>query len=274
MSQNQLDQESSPYLLLHKDNPVHWRPWGREALAEAEAQNKPILLSIGYTACHWCHVMNNESFADAETAALMNDNFINIKVDREERPDLDQLYQAASNAMGSTGGWPLTIFLTPKGVPFFAGTYFPKEERFGQPAFKSVLDDVTKLYREQAEPVARRTTQLTQQLNNLWNRDMRAPLDSSVLDTCRHPHRAAIRHLLRRHDRPAEIPADRSCRTAVARLSAHRHARNSCRSPPRRSTPCCSPASTIMSAAASSAMRPTNAGWSRISRSLRQTTRS
>ena len=107
MSRNQLDQASSPYLLLHKDNPVHWYPWGREALAEAEAQNKPILLSIGYNACHWCHVMNQESFADAETAALMNDHFINVKVDRDERPDLDQLYQSASNAMGSTGGWPL-----------------------------------------------------------------------------------------------------------------------------------------------------------------------
>ncbi len=183
MSQNQLAQESSPYLLLHKDNPVHWRPWSREALAEAETQNKPILLSIGYTACHWCHVMNNESFADGETAALMNDNFINIKVDREERPDLDQLYQSASNAMGNNGGWPLTIFLTPKGVPFFTGTYFPKEGRFGQPAFKTLLNDVTKLYHEQAETVAQRTTQLTQGLNNLWNRDMRAPLDSSVLDS-------------------------------------------------------------------------------------------
>ena len=182
MSQNQLGQESSPYLLLHKDNPVHWRPWGRDALAEAEATNKPILLSIGYTACHWCHVMNNESFADSETAALMNENFVNIKVDREERPDLDQLYQSASNAMGSNGGWPLTVFLTPKGVPFFTGTYFPKEERFGQPAFKTVLGDVTKLYREQAEPIAGTTTRLTEQLNNLWNRDMRAPLDSSVLD--------------------------------------------------------------------------------------------
>jgi uncharacterized protein YyaL (SSP411 family) len=183
MSQNQLAQESSPYLLLHKDNPVHWRTWSREALADAEAQNKPILLSIGYTSCHWCHVMNNESFADGETAALMNDNFINIKVDREERPDLDQLYQSASNAMGSTGGWPLTIFLTPKGIPFFTGTYFPKEERFGTPAFKTLLNDVTKLYREQSEPINDRTTQLTQSLNNLWNRDMRAQLDSTVLDT-------------------------------------------------------------------------------------------
>src|ERR1700742_5008750 len=141
---NRLDKETSPYLLLHKDNPVDWRPWGREALAEAEATGKPILLSIGYTACHWCHVMNHESFADPGTAAVMNEHFINVKVDREERPDLDQLYQVAANSMGSQGGWPLTMFLTPKGVPFFAGTYFPREARYGQPPFKDVLNDVAR----------------------------------------------------------------------------------------------------------------------------------
>src|SRR5271154_985749 len=113
MSRNLLEQETSPYLLLHKDNPVHWRPWSPEALEEAVTSGKPILLSIGYTACHWCHVMNEESFSDPETAALMNDLFVNVKVDREERPDLDQIYQAAANNMGSAGGWPLTIFLTP-----------------------------------------------------------------------------------------------------------------------------------------------------------------
>ncbi|HTT98269.1 MAG TPA: thioredoxin domain-containing protein [Rhizomicrobium sp.] len=182
MSRNQLDQSNSPYLLLHKDNPVHWYPWGREALEAAEAQNKPILLSIGYTACHWCHVMNAESFADAETAALMNDGYINIKVDRDERPDLDQLYQSAANAMGSTGGWPLTIFLTPAGVPFYAATYLPKEERFGQPSFKSILNDVAKIYTDKADIVGQTTTQLTEQLNNLWNRDMRGPLQAAVLD--------------------------------------------------------------------------------------------
>ena len=182
MGRNQLDRETSPYLLLHKDNPVHWYPWGREALAEAEISGKPILLSIGYTACHWCHVMNHESFADAETAALMNENFVNVKVDREERPDLDQLYQSAANTMGSQGGWPLTIFLTPRGVPYFTGTYFPKEERFGQPPFKTVLADVSRLYREQPEPVANATQRVTDQLNNLWNRDMRGPLEPSTLD--------------------------------------------------------------------------------------------
>ena len=115
MSRNQLDQETSPYLLMHKDNPVHWRPWGREALEEAQEKGKPILLSIGYTACHWCHVMNHESFADPETAALMNEHFINIKVDREERPDIDQTYQAAIALMGGQGAWPLTVFLQPNG---------------------------------------------------------------------------------------------------------------------------------------------------------------
>ena len=124
MSRNQLDQETSPYLLAHKDNPVHWRPWSSEVLEEARASGKPILLSIGYAACHWCHVMNEESFADPETAALMNEHFVPVKVDREERPDVDQLYQAAANALGFGGGWPLTMFLTPEGEPYFAGGYF------------------------------------------------------------------------------------------------------------------------------------------------------
>jgi uncharacterized protein len=180
---NRLANESSPYLLLHKDDPVDWYPWGPEALAAAESQNKPILLSIGYTACHWCHVMAKESFANAETAALMNADFINIKVDREERPDIDQLYQAAANTLGNSGGWPLTIFLTPKGAPYFAGTFFPNEERLGQPAFKKVLDDLAKVFREQAQQVAQTATAVTTQLTNLWNRDMRGPLDGNVLDT-------------------------------------------------------------------------------------------
>jgi uncharacterized protein YyaL (SSP411 family) len=182
MSENRLDRETSPYLLLHKDNPVHWRAWSPEALAEAEAANKPILLSVGYTACHWCHVMNEESFQDAETAALMNEHFVNIKVDREERPDIDQVYQTAANALGHTGGWPLTMFLTPQGEPFYAGAYFPREERFGQPAFKRVLPEVAKLYREQPDPVANTTARVQQTFANLWARDLRGNLDSGVLD--------------------------------------------------------------------------------------------
>src|SRR5579862_2532405 len=149
MSRNLLEQETSPYLLLHKDNPVHWQRWGREAFEEAEASGKPILLSIGYTACHWCHVMNEESFADPQTAALMNEHFVNIKVDREERPDVDQLYQTAAGAMGHQGGWPLTMFLTPKGEPFMAGGYFSKDERANQPAFARVLPEVLRIYKEQ-----------------------------------------------------------------------------------------------------------------------------
>ncbi|HEY3637748.1 MAG TPA: thioredoxin domain-containing protein [Rhizomicrobium sp.] len=184
MSENQLGTETSPYLLLHKDNPVHWRKWGQEALAEAEAANRPILLSIGYTACHWCHVMNAESFQDAETAALMNEHFINIKVDREERPDIDQVYQAAANALGHTGGWPLTMFLTPQGEPYFAGSYFPKEERSGQPAFKRVLPEVARLFHEQPEPVANTAARVQQTFANLWARDLRGTLEASIVDQC------------------------------------------------------------------------------------------
>ena len=179
MSENRLDSETSPYLQLHKHNPVHWRAWGPDALAEAESQNKPILLSIGYTACHWCHVMNEESFQDAETAALMNEHFINIKVDREERPDIDQIYQTAANALGHTGGWPLTMFLTPQGEPFYAGAYFPKEERFGQPAFKRILPEVARLFREQPDPVANTTARVQQTFANLWQRDLRGNENTS-----------------------------------------------------------------------------------------------
>ncbi len=182
MTGNLLDKESSPYLLMHKDNPVQWRPWGAQALGEAEARNKPILLSIGYTACHWCHVMEQESFSDPETAALMNEQFVNIKVDREERPDIDQIYQTAANALGHTGGWPLTIFLTPRGDPFFAGAYFPKEDRFGQPAFKKVLGEVARIFREQPEPVANTTARVHQTFATLWSRDLSGKLDASVLD--------------------------------------------------------------------------------------------
>ena len=182
MSTNLLAEETSPYLLLHKDNPVHWYPWGQEAFQAAEASGKPILLSVGYTACHWCHVMNRESFSDADTAALMNENFINVKVDREERPDIDQLYQAAAQTMGYQGGWPLTMFLNPKGEPFFVGGYFPNEERFGQPPFKRVLDDVAKKYKEQSEAVATDATNITAAVGSIWTRDLRGPLDPRLLD--------------------------------------------------------------------------------------------
>lgn len=150
---NRLGHETSPYLLQHKDNPVHWRPWGEAALAEAKAAGKPILLSVGYAACHWCHVMAHESFEDEATARVMNDLFINIKVDREERPDVDAIYMGALHELGEQGGWPLTMFLTSDAEPFWGGTYFPKEQRYGRPTFVSVLNEVARVYREEPEKV-------------------------------------------------------------------------------------------------------------------------
>ena len=154
MTGNLLHLEASPYLLQHKDNPVHWRPWGPAALAEAAAANKPILLSVGYAACHWCHVMAHESFEDPATAAVMNDLFVNIKVDREERPDIDQIYMAALHATGEQGGWPLTMFLTPDGRPIWGGTYFPPTARYGRPGFVDLLREVSRLYRDEPDVIA------------------------------------------------------------------------------------------------------------------------
>jgi uncharacterized protein YyaL (SSP411 family) len=150
---NRLATETSPYLRQHADNPVAWWPWGPEALAEARRSERPILLSIGYAACHWCHVMAHESFEDAETAALMNAHFVNIKVDREERPDLDGIYMQAVQAMTGQGGWPMTMFLTPDGVPFFGGTYFPPNDRHGLPSFRRVLTSVADAWRLRREEV-------------------------------------------------------------------------------------------------------------------------
>src|SRR5689334_17101628 len=147
--ENRLAQATSPYLLQHKYNPVDWWTWGPEALAEAKRSNRPILLSVGYAACHWCHVMAHESFEDEATAQVMNELFVNIKVDREERPDIDQIYMHALHLLGEQGGWPLTMFLTPKGEPVWGGTYFPKDSKFGRPAFKDVLREVARLFREE-----------------------------------------------------------------------------------------------------------------------------
>ena len=167
MSENLLGAESSPYLLQHRDNPVHWRPWGPEALAEAKAADKAILLSVGYSACHWCHVMAHESFEDDETAQLMNGLFVNIKVDREERPDLDTIYQRALALMGQQGGWPLTMFLTPDAEPFWGGTYFPLEPRFGRPGFKDVLRLIEQTYRGDRDKVDKNRTALVEALQGL-----------------------------------------------------------------------------------------------------------
>jgi uncharacterized protein len=151
--QNRLAHETSPYLLQHKSNPVDWWPWGPAALVEAKRGNKPILLSVGYAACHWCHVMAHESFEDEATAQVMNELFVNIKVDREERPDIDQIYMSALHLLGERGGWPMTMFLTPDGEPFWGGTYFPNVSRFGRPGFKDVLRNVSRIFHEEPQSV-------------------------------------------------------------------------------------------------------------------------
>lgn len=164
---NQLAAETSPYLLQHKDNPVDWHVWSAATLAKAQAIDKPILLSIGYSACHWCHVMAGESFEDVATATLMNDLFVPIKVDREERPDLDAIYQSALSLMGQHGGWPLTMFLTPAGEPFWGGTYYPPVSKFGRPAFRDILTRTADVYRQQKDTVAKNTSVLRAGLQQL-----------------------------------------------------------------------------------------------------------
>ncbi|HZB83909.1 MAG TPA: thioredoxin domain-containing protein [Rubrobacteraceae bacterium] len=150
---NRLAQETSPYLLQHKNNPVDWYPWGEEAFSKARAEDKPVLLSVGYSACHWCHVMERESFEDEATAEIMNENFVNIKVDREERPDVDSIYMSAVQAMTHHGGWPMTVFMTPDGAPFYAGTYFPPVPSRGMPAFKQVLLNLAEAYKNRRDEV-------------------------------------------------------------------------------------------------------------------------
>jgi uncharacterized protein YyaL (SSP411 family) len=162
--ENRLGRETSPYLLQHKHNPVAWWPWGPDALAEAQASGRPILLSVGYAACHWCHVMAHESFEDQATADVMNELFVNIKVDREERPDIDQIYMAALHHLGEQGGWPLTMFLTPKGEPVWGGTYFPKTSRYGRPAFVDVLREVSRLFRDEPQKIGQNRDALMERL--------------------------------------------------------------------------------------------------------------
>jgi uncharacterized protein YyaL (SSP411 family) len=162
--ENRLAGETSPYLLQHKDNPVDWHPWGPEALAKARELDRPIFLSIGYAACHWCHVMEHESFEDERVAQLMNEAFVNVKVDREERPDLDEIYMSAVQLMTQHGGWPMSVWLTPELQPFFAGTYFPPEDRYGQPGFARVLQHVDTLWKTRREEVRKASAELTKEI--------------------------------------------------------------------------------------------------------------
>src|SRR5690348_17105124 len=178
---NRLGEETSPYLLQHKDNPVHWRPWGEAALAEARATGKPILLSVGYAACHWCHVMAHESFEEEATARVMNELFVNIKVDREERPDVDAIYMGALHELGEQGGWPLTMFLTSDAEPFWGGTYFPKEQRYGRPAFVSVLNEVARVYRDEPDKVRQNADVLKDRLKPGHHVSASAPPSEEML---------------------------------------------------------------------------------------------
>jgi uncharacterized protein YyaL (SSP411 family) len=216
---NHLASENSPYLLQHANNPVNWFPWGQEALEKAKAENKPIFLSIGYAACHWCHVMAHESFEDPEIATLMNEHFVNIKVDREERPDLDSIYMTATQAMTGSGGWPMSVFLTPDLQPFYAGTYFPPVRRYNMPSFHEVLAalaDAWKNEHEKAVSSAERITAHIQGLSGISQFEL--DLQPENLDTAtqnllkgydwghggwgeapKFPQPMAIEYLLRRH---------------------------------------------------------------------------
>jgi uncharacterized protein YyaL (SSP411 family) len=179
---NRLADETSPYLLQHADNPVDWYPWGDEALTRAREEDKPILLSVGYAACHWCHVMEHESFEDTATAGLMNERFVNVKVDREERPDVDAVYMDAVVALSGHGGWPMTVFLTPEGEPFFGGTYYPPERRHGLPSFRDVLVAVSDAFRERRGDVTRQASVLVEAIRSQSDqRPSNDPLTTQVL---------------------------------------------------------------------------------------------
>ncbi len=205
---NRLAKETSPYLLQHAHNPVDWFPWGPEALDKARAEEKPIFLSIGYAACHWCHVMERESFEDPATAAQLNRDFVPIKVDREERPDLDQLYMSAVVAMVGQGGWPMSVFLTPEGKPFYGGTYFPDEPRHGMPAFREVLQGVRRAWDEDREEVESAGGRLVQALiSSSETPPGEHPLpDRATLGARGRGSRGQLRPTQRRLGRRAEVP--------------------------------------------------------------------
>ena len=225
-SRNRLATETSPYLLQHADNPVHWWPWGEAALAEAKRTNRPILLSVGYAACHWCHVMAHESFEAPEVAAVMNELFVNIKVDREERPDVDAIYMQALQVLGEPGGWPLTMFCTPAGEPFWGGTYFPHPARYGRPGFLDVLRGVSQAFHDKPDEVETNRAGLLQALRAQGNQQGRrvqgrrpaGPARASGPD--RPAHRRGMRSGVGRPRTGAEVPLALSVRDAVARLAA------------------------------------------------------
>jgi uncharacterized protein YyaL (SSP411 family) len=242
---NRLAQQTSPYLLQHKDNPVDWYPWGPEALGRAKEDDRPILLSIGYSACHWCHVMEHESFEDSETARYMNEHFVPIKVDREERPDVDSIYMQAVQAMTGHGGWPLTVFLDPGGVPFYGGTYFPPEPRHGMPSFKQVMEGVTEAWRERRSEIESGAEQIVRALEASTRlRPPQGIVSPRVLDDAeralaqqfdpvnggfagapKFPPASTIEFLMRRMAVPGDGGIDRAKREGMVRLTLERMAR-------------------------------------------------
>jgi hypothetical protein len=190
---NRLAREASPYLQQHAENPVDWYPWGPEALERARREDRPILLSIGYSACHWCHVMERESFEDEATAGLMNASFVNVKVDREERPDLDQVYQLVVQLMGRSGGWPLTVFLTPDQRPFFGRTYFPPADRYGMPGFPKVLEAVVEAYRARPGEISAQADELTRAIREVASGEGAAAAAITQHSLARAAHKLAAR---------------------------------------------------------------------------------
>ncbi len=241
MTGNLLAAETSPYLLQHKDNPVHWQAWGSAALAQAAAQNKPILLSVGYAACHWCHVMAHESFEDSDIAAVMNAHFVCIKVDREERPDIDAIYQNALALLGQQGGWPLTMFLTPKAEPFWGGTYFPPHSRWGRPGFVDVLMAISGTYHGEPDKVLRNTMALREALGRMASPKTAAdrpvlsaglldsiaqrlvreidPLNGGVGDAPKFPQTAALGLLWRAFLRTGKVPYRQAVITSLTSMA-------------------------------------------------------
>ncbi|HEV2107566.1 MAG TPA: thioredoxin domain-containing protein [Thermomicrobiales bacterium] len=237
---NRLANETSPYLLQHQDNPVDWFPWGAEALARAKDLNRPILVSVGYSACHWCHVMAHESFENDRLARFMNDHFVNIKVDREERPDIDSLYMSAVQAMTGHGGWPLNAFLTPEGVPFFGGTYWPPDQRMGMPSFMQILEGVAEAWETRRDDVntnaaqlqdfLQQTTSATPELGDLSLAILDAAFDSMVglFDPTwggfggapKFPQPSAIDVLLRHDHRTGDDRAENMARRTLDAMAA------------------------------------------------------
>src|SRR5438067_3387486 len=181
---NRLAKETSPYLLQHAHNPVDWFPWSDEAFAKARDEDKPVFLSIGYSACHWCHVMERESFENEAIAELLNKNFVSIKVDREERPDIDSIYMQAVQLMTGHGGWPMSVFLTPDGGPFYAGTYFPPDDRHGMPGFKRVLASIAEAYRERRSDVASTAEEVTRAVSGALHTSAPVTISREALERC------------------------------------------------------------------------------------------